>query len=148
MLALSETLTEKLQELSARSSVSLEEMIAVLQGVPRISISQNIFTDRGPLPCVLTCMWSGSAGSLGRLIDCSRGVRSYVRNSSDILASSDMFGTVGSVAQASSEAVGAVQSKIHSDNEIGNTVQSVFDDVASIVSPKQVRLPGLRHTPG
>ena len=50
----------------------------------------------------------------------------------------DLTGVIGYVLSSSSNVVVSVQENILSDNELGNIVQSVFDDVSSIVSPKQV----------
>ena len=50
----------------------------------------------------------------------------------------DLAGVIGYVLSSSSNAVASVQENILSDNELGNIVQSVFDDVSSIASPKQV----------
>ena len=50
----------------------------------------------------------------------------------------DLAGVIGYVLSSSSKAVASVQENILSDNELGNIVQSVFDDVSSIASPKQV----------
>ena len=53
-------------------------------------------------------------------------------------STTDLAGVIGYVLSSSSEAVASVQENILSDNELGNIVQSVFDDVSSIASPKQV----------